>query len=132
MSGPASAHRPEDGDGDGWLIRVPPGAGAVDVLAALRAPPARRLLRQAPGAAVLLRRTTLLLPAAGGAMDVAWCARAEAPAVGGGVEVRRIRSAGHGRPVLVRPRWGMVVLAGAGAFERWSLQVGDRLAVRGR
>ncbi|MCU4185436.1 hypothetical protein K6U06_13770 [Acidiferrimicrobium sp. IK] len=132
----AATRRFEQGGTGSWLVRND------DVLAALGAPPAGRVVQAPPAPAVVLGHSALLHSTrSAGGMDVAWCRPAEAggvtgqavdPDEAGEVEVRRIRTLRAGWPMLVRPGAGVVVLAEAGAFDRWGLRVGDRLALRGR
>ena len=136
----AAPHRTEDGEPAHWLLR------SGDVLAALGAAPPGRVVRAPLEAPVVLRRAALVRAVgAGRGADVAWCrppaldagrAAQGVSGVGGPdgdeVEVHRMRTLSPGRPMLVRPGGGVVVLADAGAFDRWSLQVGDHLALRGR
>lgn len=81
----------------------------------------------ATGAAVLRHRPLLVRAPLRGTLDVAWCR----PGPDGPLEVRRVRCLGPRRPVAAG--WGapVVIMAAGGAFERWQLQVGDRLTVRG-
>ena len=62
-------------------------------------------------------------------LDLAWCAT-DSNGDGPGLLVRRITCLPPNR--VVRPRLlpGTLVVASAGAFERWRLRVGDRLEVR--
>lgn len=99
-----------------WLTR------GDEVLASLE-----RGRRLSPGAAVLRHRPLLVRAPLRGTLDVAWCR----PGPDGPLEVRRVRCLGRRRPVAAG--WGapVVIMAAGGAFERWQLQVGDQLTVRG-
>jgi hypothetical protein len=106
-----------------WLIRD------GDVLAALE--------MRRPGwpaaiqGAVVLRGPVLVQTLTSRvALDVAWCAPDPAPDGAECLVVRRIRCLEPGR--VARPHFGTrpLVVAGRGAFERWHLQVGDRLEIR--
>jgi hypothetical protein len=109
-----------------WLLRD------GDVLAAVeeRRPGWQASLQ----GAVVLRGPAVvhtLHPAGAGPFDVAWCGPAELDSGGPALQVRRIRVVGRRRlgPPHLGP--GGLVVAPAGTFERWHLQVGDRLEVRG-
>ena len=65
-----------------------------------------------------------------GALDVAWCAAAELDG-GTALRVRRITVVGRRRMSPPHLGGGGLVVAPAGTFERWHLQVGDCLEVRG-
>jgi hypothetical protein len=62
---------------------------------------------------------------------VAWCTRADAHGDGDGraLRVRRIAVVGRYRVSAPHLGGGRLVVAPAGTFERWRLQVGDRLEV---
>ncbi len=69
-------------------------------------------------------------------VDVAWCRRRDAPTAPSRssppvLEVQRVATLGSWRLGRPCPPGRVVVVAGAGAFERWRLQVGDRLEVEG-
>ena len=106
-----------------WLLRD------EDVLAALE--DRRPGWTAAIQGAVILRGLvvvhTIVSPVS---LDVARCADVTNEAGVGGLEVRRIASLSPRR--MARPQMfkGAIVVAGAGAFERWNLQVGDRLEIR--
>jgi hypothetical protein len=70
---------------------------------------------------------TVTVPAA---LDVAWCVTAPPDGASAVLEVRRVVAMAPRR--LSRPGWGCpaVIVAPAGAFERWQLHVGDLLEVR--
>lgn len=98
-----------------WLTRK------EEVLAALDSTERGRL----GDGARLLHRPALVHTLRGGAgLDVAWCSD-----TGDGLEVRHVQVLGGYRvawPHLLCP---VVVVAEAGAFERWKLRVGDVLTV---
>ncbi|MHB1929045.1 MAG: hypothetical protein ACYDEN_02750 [Acidimicrobiales bacterium] len=77
--------------------------------------------------AILRGRPVVLHAPWRGSIDVAWCR----PEPDDGVEVLRLLTLGPRLPAC--PGWGppVVILAAGGAFERWRLQVGDHLTVRG-
>ena len=105
-----------------WLMR------SGDVLASLGPTPSGRTVGRLPTPPVIvLRRNAVVHTFAGRGLDVAWCK----PAGREGFEVWRMRRLGRGRYSVARPRAGAVVVAEPGAFERWSLAVGDRIDVRG-
>jgi hypothetical protein len=107
----------------GWLLRE------GDVLAALEA---RRSGWTRTIQGVVIVNSPALVHTLGceRGLDVAWCSPVTTEAGGPGFEVRRI--AGLAPRRLARPQLtsGAIVAAGPGAFERWRLQVGDRLEVR--
>ncbi|HWE55854.1 MAG TPA: hypothetical protein VG435_10090 [Acidimicrobiales bacterium] len=80
--------------------------------------------------AVLVSPPALLHTWKGAAsLDLAWCIRVRTDDGNQCFEVRRISRLAPHR--VARPRLsGAIVAAGLGAFERWHLQVGDRLEVR--
>lgn len=136
MSGSATAPWDDAGGQGWWLVR------SDDVLATLSPPPGGRVVAARSGPPVVLRRA-VVVHAIGRhtGFDVAWCravppegdeAMAGGPRVADDLQVWRVGSLRPGGVVLGRPGPGALVLAGAGAFERWALEVGDRLAVRGR
>ncbi|MBO0731358.1 MAG: hypothetical protein J2P57_19020 [Acidimicrobiaceae bacterium] len=57
-------------------------------------------------------------------LDVAWCSETR-----DGLEVRHVQVLSGHRVARPRLRCPIVVVAEAGAFERWKLQVGDLLTV---
>lgn len=76
----------------------------------------------------LLRRPVLVhTMRPGTALDVAWCQ----PEPGAVLVVQRVIALKGWRLARPRLRAPAVVVAPAGAFERWHLQVGDRLEVKG-
>jgi hypothetical protein len=107
-----------------WLIRD------GDVLAAIEDP--RQGWQRTLQGALLLSRPmvvhTLREPVS---LDVAWCGPADPDGDQPGLQVRRIAALPPRR--LARPhlRPGALLVAPGGTFERWRLQVGDRLEVRG-
>ncbi len=106
-----------------WLLRD------GDVLAAID-PPRKGWPGAIKGAVV--RRGPVLVHTLGSprALDLAWCLEVRTDRGEVRLEVRRIASLAPkrlGRPHLTR---GAVVAAEQGAFDRWHLQVGDRLEVR--
>ena len=97
-------------------------------------------VRRRPGgpldAVVVLRRPTLVHAVGSGRVDVAWCTRAEDGAAGlrpdgEPVVVRRTTTLSAIRPVMPGLWMPIVILAGAGSFERWRLRAGDRLVITG-
>jgi hypothetical protein len=72
-----------------------------------------------------------LTPPGAGPLDVAWCAPTKLDGGGAAMQVRRIRVVGRRRVAPPHLGPGGLVVAPAGTFERWRLQVGDRLEVRG-
>jgi hypothetical protein len=81
--------------------------------------------------AVVLRGPTLvhtLTPSHARALDVAWCAPAKGDS--SSLRVRRISIVRRHRVSVPYLGGGGLVVAPAGTFERWRLQVGDRLEVR--
>lgn len=106
----------------GWLLRE------GDVLAALE-PRRAGWAKAIQGAVVIASPAFVHTMACAHGLDVAWCARLDA---GGGecFEVRRMASLAGRR--LARPQLsaGAIVAAGPGAFERWRLELGDRLEIR--
>lgn len=121
--------RPTDPAG-AWLVR------GADVLAALGDGDGVSLVQGRPGGpAAVLRRATLVHSLRCDGLDLAWCRPLDgAPppaAPGASWEVTRTRALPGRRAVLARPGRGAVVVAPAGAFERWSLGVGDLVGVAG-
>jgi hypothetical protein len=110
-----------------WLTRD------AEVLAAVVSRPARRRGEPEQPSGVVVLRHPLTLPSRRAcALDVAWCRPEPGGAGGAGgavVLVRRTRTV-TGR--LARwPAWPapVVLVAPAGAFERWRLRAGDRLEI---
>jgi hypothetical protein len=109
-----------------WLLRED------EVLAALedRRPGWQASLESA----IVLRGPVLvqtLTPSGARPLDVAWCA----PVVEAGrsvLRVRRIKLVGRHRILPPRLGSGDLIVAPAGTFERWRLQVGDYLEVHGQ
>ena len=109
-----------------WLLRD------GDVLASLedRRPGWQASLQ----GALVLRGVTVVQTLTGShaqALDVAWCTRAELDGGGPALRVRRISVVGPRRVAPPHLGGGGLVVAPAGTFERWRLNVGDRLEVRG-
>jgi hypothetical protein len=106
-----------------WLIRD------GDVLAALES---RRSgwTRQLAGAVVLPSPALVHTLTSPTGLDIAWCRRVRTESGASCLEVRKVARLSGRR--LAHPRLGAgAIVAGApGAFERWHLQVGDRLEVR--
>ena len=78
----------------------------------------------ADGARVLHHRALVHTLRCRGGLDVAWCVETRE-----GLEVRHVQVLGGHRVAWPHPRCPAVVVAEAGAFERWKLQVGDLLTV---
>jgi hypothetical protein len=106
-----------------WLIR------GGDVLAAIQDRPGRQF--EGIEGALLLERPALVhawkSPVS---LDVAWCARVTLDDGTPGIGVRRISTVKPRRVALPDPRFKVVVVASGGSFERWRLQVGDRLEIK--
>jgi hypothetical protein len=109
-----------------WLLRD------GDVLAAIDAP--RKGWRHAVTGAVVLPSPvvfqTFVDPVS---MDVAWCSKTSSESNGKdspALIVKRIRSVGPHRLAAPLLGPGALVAAPIGSFERWRLQVGDRLEIR--
>jgi hypothetical protein len=64
-------------------------------------------------------------------LDVAWCAPVRRRGAPSALRVRRITVVGPRRLAPPHLGGGGLVVAPAGTFERWRLQVGDCLEVRG-
>lgn len=64
------------------------------------------------------------------ALDLAWCLDGRTEGGEECLEVKRISCLGPHRMSRPSLRKGTVVAAEEGAFERWHLQVGDRLEIR--
>ena len=107
------------GSGVAWLTR------GDEVLASVER--RRRGYPDGTVTAIVRSRPLLLHAPLRGTVDVAWCL----PEDDDGVEVRRMRTLGPRLPAC--PGWGppVVIVAAGGAFERWRLEVGDHLSVRG-
>lgn len=105
-----------------WLLRD------GDVLAAVQA--RQSGWRNALEGAVVLRSPALVHTLGSTGLDLAWCGHVKTDAGEARLEVRRMASVAGRR--LARPRLapGAIVVGAPGAFERWRLQVGDRLEVR--
>jgi hypothetical protein len=108
-----------------WLLRD------GDVLAALedRRPGWPASLR----GAIVMRAPALVQTVTSPApLDLAWCGEMAVEVEGGDrcLEVRRLARLAPRRVAIPRLARGAVVAAGEGAFERWHLQVGDRLEIR--
>jgi hypothetical protein len=109
-----------------WLLRD------GDVLASLE--DRRRGWQASLQSALVLRGPTVVQTLTAGhpqALDVAWCARTELNGDRHALRVRRIGVVGPRRVSPPLLGGGGVVVAPAGTFERWRLQVGDCLEVRG-
>jgi hypothetical protein len=109
-----------------WLLRED------DVLAALE--DRRKGWQTSISGAVVIRRPALLQTltrSSATELDVAWCL--PTTLADGRLEylVRRVSVLSAHRVALPRVRARVVVVAPRGTFERWHLQVGDRLEVRG-
>ncbi|HLY83350.1 MAG TPA: DUF192 domain-containing protein [Acidimicrobiales bacterium] len=107
-----------------WLVRDGDVLAAVEVVdsfsARVRGVAA---VRDLDGALLLRRPFVLHTFAAGPEVDVAFCDRT--------LRVASTSSLARHRIALPRPRAASVVVARAGAFERWGLAVGDHLEVKG-
>ncbi len=106
-----------------WLLREGEVLAAID-------PPAKGWPDSIKGA--LVKRSPVLVHTlvSSQALDLAWCDEARTDGGEPCLLVRRIVCLGRrrvGRPKLAG---GAVVAAERGAFERWNLQVGDRLEIR--
>jgi hypothetical protein len=109
-----------------WLLRE------GDVLAAVEEQ--RRGWQRSLHGAVVLRGLVVVHTLTGPAardLDVALCTPAVLDGGVEGLKVRRIKALPRRRllPPHIGP--GALVVAPAGSFERWHLQVGDHLEVRG-
>ena len=108
-----------------WLLRD------GDVLAALE-DQRRSWQRSSMQGALLLRRPawvhTLADPVS---LDLAWCGPATLAEGAPGLRVKRITSLAPRRLGAPYVGSGAVLVASMGSFERWNLQVGDCLEVRG-
>jgi hypothetical protein len=113
-----------------WLTRD------AEVLAVLETTPGLVSLgrRRPMEGALLVRRPALVhslrCPMA---LDLAWCGRVRGCRAGGGAPllVHRITRLGPSRIAKSCLYSAAMVVAPAGAFERWRLSVGDRLEVAG-
>jgi hypothetical protein len=101
-----------------------------DVLAAVE-DPRKGWRRTLQGALVLPRPMMVHTLIEAVALDVAWCGPVTLDAEQPGFEVKRITALSPRRVARPYLRSGTVLVAPGGAFERWRLQVGDRLEVRG-
>jgi hypothetical protein len=109
-----------------WLLRD------GDVLAAVEE--RRPGWQKALAGAVIVGRPGLvqtITRSASAELDTAWCVPAGISPDRGGYEVKRISTLGARRCSLPRLRPGVLVVAQGGSFERWKLNVGDLLEVRG-
>jgi hypothetical protein len=109
-----------------WLLRD------GDVLATVE--DRRRGWQASLQGALVLRRPALvqtLTPSQARALDVAKCASEDGDGGNGTLRVRRISVVARRRVSVPHLGGGGLVVAPAGTFERWRLQVGDRLEVRG-
>jgi hypothetical protein len=108
-----------------WLIRD------GDVLAAVDAP--GRGWRDSLHGVVVLRRPTVvhtLTRPPAKPLDVAWCTPATLDTGLPGLRVRRIAMLSPYRVAAPHIGHGALLVAAGGSFERWRLQVGDRLEVK--
>ena len=106
-----------------WLIRE------EDVLAALEQ--RRRGWKSSLQGAVIVRRPALVQTVAPAVdLDVAWCVPAPPKGEESGYVVKHISTVPSRRFTMPRLTAGVLVVAPAGAFERWQLSVGDCLEVR--
>lgn len=109
-----------------WLLRE------GDVLAAIEE--RRKGWQTSISGAVVITRPTFihtLTPAAASELEIAWCLPASIGDDRAGYRVKRISILPAYRLARPHVRRGAVVVAPPGTFERWQLQVGDRLEVRG-
>jgi hypothetical protein len=107
-----------------WLLRD------GDVLAAIE-DPRKGWQRNLQGAVLLHRPAVVHTLVDAVELDVAWCGPATVGTGDPGLQVRRIAALAPRR--MARPRLGAgaLLVAPGGTFERWRLQVGDCLEVRG-
>jgi hypothetical protein len=113
-------------ESESWLLRD------GDVLASVE--DRRRGWQASLQGALVLRGPTVVQTLTAGhpqALDVAWCGRAERNGDRQALRVRRIGGVGPRRVLPPHLGGGRLVVAPAGTFERWRLQVGDCLEVRG-
>ena len=109
-----------------WLLRE------EDVLAAIEQ--RRKGWQTSIAGAVVITRPALVqtfTPAAAAELDVAWCTPTGLGDGRRGLVVKRISVLPAHRVTIPRLRSGALVVAPGGTFERWRLQVGDRLEVAG-
>ena len=107
-----------------WLVRD------AEVLASVER--CSRIDRGGAGPAVVHR--PILLRRRYGGLDVAWCRPAPPePGSAGSARsvVRVVRTRSGARRLPAAPAWPapVVIVADRGAFERWHLDVGDRLEI---
>jgi hypothetical protein len=102
-----------------WLTRD------EDVLAALDSHGQGRFADAPDGARILHRPAVVHTLRCRAGLDVAWCLE-----IPDGLEVRHVQVLGGRRVAWPHPRCPVVVVAEAGAFERWKLRVGDVLTVQ--
>jgi hypothetical protein len=72
-----------------------------------------------------------LTPSVAAELDLAWCVPATLDDGRPGYQVKRLSVLSARRIAFPHVRAGALVVAPGGTFERWRLQVGDRLEVRG-
>jgi hypothetical protein len=72
-----------------------------------------------------------LTPSSAADLDLAWCRPVSLGDERSGYAVKRISVLSARRVLFPRVLSGALVAAPGGSFERWRLQVGDRLEVRG-
>ncbi|HET6874960.1 MAG TPA: hypothetical protein VFH70_09290 [Acidimicrobiales bacterium] len=106
-----------------WLIRE------GDVLAAVE-PRRPGWTRELAGAVVLPGPALVHTLGSPTGLDVAWCRRVRTDGGEPCLEVRKVACLAGRRLALPRLGAGAIIAAAPGAFERWHLQVGDRLEVR--
>ncbi len=106
-----------------WLLREGEVLAAVD-------PPAKGWPHPIQGAVVRRRPVMVHTLTSSQPVEVAWCDQSTTDGGEPCLLVRRMACLPKGR--LGRPKLsrGAVVAAEPGAFERWNLQVGDRLEIR--
>lgn len=105
-----------------WLLRE------GEVLAALDG--RRRLGGPIEGARLCPAPVLLHTLGCAVAVDLAWCGPARTETGEDCLQVRRIATVGPRRVARPHVGRGAVIAAEMGAFERWHLQVGDRLEIR--
>jgi hypothetical protein len=84
--------------------------------------------------AIVLRGPALvqtLTPSVARPLDVAWCSSAVLDEGRPVLRVRKLKTVGRHRILPPRFGHGGLIVAPAGTFERWRLQVGDCLEVHG-
>lgn len=109
-----------------WLLRE------GDVLAAVE--DRRKGWQTSISGAVVVTRPAFvqtLTRSAAADLDVAWCTPATVGEGRDGYVVKRLSVQPARRLSMPHFRQGALVIATAGTFERWRLQTGDRLEVRG-